>query len=212
MSETPFTSRNYGGVPIGKPSPHANLASVQLIHPHANVPVKSYDEGISYDVDVVERCDGRTEDMVNDVTVFDTGIAVKPPQGFYMELVAHPMLYKEGYLLVNGLSVLDPDDQGRILVGLYKFKDGDDLKLPHRAIQIIPRKAEYVYMGESTVPLIQEEPQQQHRQNNVTFSNQPSFESGSREKGKEKIRPQPVHYSSQPSRGRNGSRVNSMFG
>jgi|SRR5208337_1176106 len=150
MKDTPFTSRNYGG---GVTAP---TALVQLMHPHANVPTKNFDESIGYDVELVERCDGRTEDMVNDVTLFDTGLVIKPPEGYYFEVVARRSLYKEGYMLANNIEIIDPCYRGNVIVGLYKFKDGDDLKLPFGAVQLIPRKAEYIYVGQSDEQLAEE--------------------------------------------------------
>ena len=150
MKDTPFTSRNYGG------GAGAHTALVQLMHPHANVPSKNFDEDIGYDVELVERCDGRTEDMVNDVTLFDTGLVIKPPEGYYFEVVARRNLYKEGYLLAAGVEVIGPSYRGNVVVALYKFKDGDDLKLPFGAVQLIPRKAEYIYVGHTDEQLAEE--------------------------------------------------------
>jgi deoxyuridine 5'-triphosphate nucleotidohydrolase len=138
MSQTPFTSRNYSGT-----------VHVQRVHPHASIPHKQYDTDVGFDMELVARCDGRTEDMVNDVTLFDTGLVVKPQEGYYVEIVARSSLHKFGYLLANSVGVIDPEYRGRIMVPLLKFRDGDDIKLPFKGVQMIIRKAEYVYVGEA---------------------------------------------------------------
>ena len=137
ISSTPFTSREYIKKPI--------LA--QLVHPHAQVPHKTHVTDIGYDVTLIERCDGKTEDLVGEVTLFDTGLRIQPPYGYYLELLPRSSLYKKGYMLVNSVGILDPDYRGNVIAALYKFKDGEDLSLPARCMQFVLRKAEYAYMG-----------------------------------------------------------------
>jgi dUTPase len=198
MKDTPFTSRNYGG---GVAAP---TALVQLMHPHANVPVKTFDESIGYDVELVERCDGRTEDMVNDVTLFDTGLVIKPPEGYYFEMVARRSLYKEGYMMANGVEIIDPCYRGNVIVALYKFKDGDDIKLPFGAVQLIPRRAEYIYVGQSDEQLAEEAA----NFDEPTPVTKPVAQYLS-VKGKEKMRPH--SSSSRATRGGRAAGTNHMF-
>ncbi len=147
MSETPFTSRKYGGT----------TALVQLTHPHAQVPNKTNDQDIGFDLQLVERCDGRTEDLVGDVTMFNSGIVIKPPEGWYFEIHARSSLHKHGYMLANGVGIIDPEYRGNIFVPLLKFRDGDDIKVPIRAVQLVPRRAEYLYVGQTDEQISEED-------------------------------------------------------
>jgi dUTP pyrophosphatase len=139
LKDTPFTSRSYG----------QKVIQVELSHPNAKLPIKHHDTDIGYDVNLVERCDGITEDTVGQVTLFNTGLRIKPPEGYYVEIVARSSLYKTGYQLVNSVGIIDPDYRGTIMVPLLKFRAGDDLALPDDYIQMIVRKAEYAYVGEA---------------------------------------------------------------
>lgn len=137
MNSTPFTSRRYLKEPI----------SVNLVHPHAQLPERAHDTDVGLDVTLVERCDGKTEDTSGEVTRFDTGLRIKAPEGYHVEVVARSSLHKEGYELVNGVGIIDPDYRGNVMVALKKFGTGDDLKLPGRYVQFVLRKTYYAYAG-----------------------------------------------------------------
>ena len=87
---------------------------------------------------------GRVEDETGHVNMFKTGLQLEPPQGFYFEMMARSSLHKAGYMLATGTSIIDPGYRGELLVPLYKFRDGDDIELPMRAVQLVVKKAEKV--------------------------------------------------------------------
>jgi dUTP pyrophosphatase len=73
--------------------------------------------------------------------MYATGISVRPPPGFYFDLVARSSLSKTGYMLANGIGIIDRDYTGEILVALRKIdKDAPDLVLPAKIVQLIPRR------------------------------------------------------------------------
>lgn len=137
LKDCPFTSKNYGNRTI----------LTNLVHAHSQLPEKKYEDDIGFDVTLVERLDGKTEDLVGEVTLFSAGLQIKPPEGYYIELVPRSSLYKEGYMLVNSVGIIDPSYRGEVIAALYKFREGDDLKLPCKCMQFILRKAEYAYIG-----------------------------------------------------------------
>ena len=219
LRETPFTSRMYvAGKPLGQPAhPQANVAYVQTRHPHANIPELDCEESVCYNLDLVERCDGQTEDMVNNVTLFDTGIVIKPPEGFYFEIIPSPQLYKSGYMMASSIEVIEPNYRGNIMVPLLKFKDADDLKTPViGAVKLLARKANYIYMGRADEDIAEEEPRNNsHLEFRGIEGGAPGFSSGSRgDKQKEKIRQNQSSLSSKAVRAapnRSGKGGSSMF-
>lgn len=77
----------------------------------------------------------------SDVTLYDTGIKIKPAYGIYFDLVPRSSIIKTGYILGNSVGILDRSYTGTILVPLIKIdKKMPDLKLPNRCVQIIPRQ------------------------------------------------------------------------
>lgn len=86
------------------------------------------------------------------VTLYDTGIKVKPFNGWYFDLVARSSLIKTGYILSNGIGVIDMSYTGNIYVALMKIDENKpDIELPFRAVQLVPRPiihAEFIQVDE----------------------------------------------------------------
>lgn len=75
-----------------------------------------------------------------DVVLYDTGIRVTPPFGYYFDLVPRSSISKTGYMLANGIGVIDRTYTGSIKVPLIKVdKSQPDIELPSKLVQIIPR-------------------------------------------------------------------------
>ena len=75
------------------------------------------------------------------VYFFDTKVKIKPPPGFYLDLVPRSSIYKSGFVLANSVGIIDMTYRGTIKVPLVKVDlSKDDPQLPWRAVQLIPRK------------------------------------------------------------------------
>lgn len=116
---------------------------VSLLVPSAEVPHKERQSDIGWDVTLIGRVDNRVDDIVNEVNMFHTGIAIEPPQGYYFEMVARSSLHKTGYILATGMSVIDPEYRGELLVPLFKYRESDDIELPIRGVQLILKECQY---------------------------------------------------------------------
>jgi dUTP pyrophosphatase len=76
-------------------------------------------------------------------TLYDTGIKVQPPFGYYTEIVPRSSLSKTGYVLSNSVGTIDSDFRGRLLISLTRVDDGfPELTLPFTRCQLILRKHE----------------------------------------------------------------------
>ena len=74
---------------------------------------------------------------------FDTGIAVKPPNGYYFEIVPRSSLSKTDYILSNSVGIIDEEYRGSIKVCLYNLGFPTKQKeLPLRLLQLVLRKNE----------------------------------------------------------------------
>ncbi len=108
--------------------------------PRAVIPSKGTPFSVGYDltaIAVAKRIGERT-------TLYDTGIKVQPPCGYYTEILPRSSLSKTGYMLSNSVGVIDFDFSGRLLIALTKVDDTlPDLELPFTRCQLILRKAEY---------------------------------------------------------------------
>jgi len=76
-----------------------------------------------------------------DVYLFDTKVKVKPPPGYYLDLVPRSSIYKSGFILANSVGIIDMTYRGTIKVPLIRIDCSKEFpKLPWRAVQLIPRR------------------------------------------------------------------------
>lgn len=95
--------------------------------------VRASDSG--YDITILEA----TKKYGN-TTLYDTGIKIQPPNGWYFDLIARSSIIKTGYMLANGIGVIDASYLGTIMVPLIKVDpNAPDLVLPARIAQLVPR-------------------------------------------------------------------------
>jgi len=113
---------------------------IKLVDTDAKMPSKAHPSDIGFDltaIKVYKKIDEKT-------TLFDTGIKVIPPKGYYVEILPRSSISKTGYILSNSVGVIDPHYTGNLLIALTKVNpDVDDIKLPFSRCQMILRKAEY---------------------------------------------------------------------
>ncbi len=131
-----------------------------LTLPNSIPPTKA---GVGWDLSVVKKikiykkngdtvgCENKTSSYLDleregDVTLFDTGVIVEPPEGYYTEVIARSSLFKLGYMLANGVGIINADYRSTIKVPLYKIRLDmgvvKNLELPCKCIQLILRKLE----------------------------------------------------------------------
>jgi len=113
------------------------------LRPEAEIPSKENYKNVGHDLIVIARCDNRTEDVYGDANTFSTGLILKAPKNYHLEIVEHPSLHKAGYMLVGAPHIINPDSNEELILSLYKFKESEDLELPFRAALVILRVSEY---------------------------------------------------------------------
>jgi len=99
-------------------------------------PRKAHATDSGYDLWLLEKVKEE-----NGMVMYDTGIAVKPPHGYYFELVGRSSISKSGYIMANSVGIIDSSYRGTLKVALIKVnKEMPDLELPCRLVQLIPRQ------------------------------------------------------------------------
>lgn len=77
---------------------------------------------------------------MGNVEMYSTGIIVKPTLGWYFLLAPRSSIIKSGYMLANGVGIIDRSYRGEIKVPLIKVdENAPDLILPSRLVQIVPQ-------------------------------------------------------------------------
>jgi dUTP pyrophosphatase len=89
-----------------------------------------------YDLTIIKKIK-----QVGQIEFYDTGISVKPPSGYYFDLIPRSSLSKSGYILANSVGIIDKTYTGNIIVPLIKIdKTFPDIEIPSRVVQLIPRR------------------------------------------------------------------------
>lgn len=112
----------------------------------AMVPYKKMFSDVGYDLTII-----RIEKKYTPITtLYDTGISVNIPFGFYAEIVPRSSLSKTGYMLANNVGIIDNSYRGRLYIPLIKVcPESPELALPTTCCQLIFKKQEFVYMEET---------------------------------------------------------------
>lgn len=118
--------------------------------PEAVIPAKAHPSDSGYDLTLI-KVDKTIALPVGDglVTMYDTGISVEPPTGYYFDAVPRSSLFKTGYILANSVGIIDRSYRGTIKAALMKLDTRmPDLELPARVLQLVPRRIEYMFTKE----------------------------------------------------------------
>jgi dUTP pyrophosphatase len=105
----------------------------------AVVPTKAHINDIGYDL----TCIGIFKILSSRTILYETGISVKPPEGYYLEILPRSSISKTSAVIANSVGVIDPTYRGTLKVAV-KFLD-DELprfETPFCKFQLILRKTE----------------------------------------------------------------------
>ena len=104
---------------------------------NAIVPTKDRASDVGYDLTIIEK----VKNIGSKTAMYDTGIIVSPPFGFYTKIVPRSSLTKSGYILTNSMGIIDGTYRGTLKICLTKIDDKiEDLKLPFKCCQLILEK------------------------------------------------------------------------
>lgn len=108
------------------------------VNPNAVTPVRENPSDIGTDLSVIAF-----HSKLNDITsLYDTGIQVAAPSGYYVELIPRSSLSKSGYMLANSVGVIDPEYTGTLLVALTRtLPTAPEITFPFKCVQMVLRKA-----------------------------------------------------------------------
>lgn len=114
--------------------------------PEAITPSKSRISDVGYDLSIIKKV--KTLNQV--VALYDTGIKVRVPHGYYTEIVPRSSLSKSGYILANSVGIIDRSYNGNLYVALAKIDvSAPEIKFPFRCCQLIFKKQYHVMMKET---------------------------------------------------------------
>ncbi len=105
----------------------------KLCSPDAVVPTKRVID-VGFDLTIISI----HSNISNKITMYDTGVALNIPIGYYVELVPRSSLSKTGYMLANSVGIIDPGYTGTVKVPLIRIDESmPEMKLHTRVAQLI---------------------------------------------------------------------------
>ncbi len=110
---------------------------IRKVHPDAVIPYKTISSDVGFDLSVVSK----VKDFNNTTSLYDTGLQIKVPEGWYSEIVPRSSLSKSGYMMANSIGIIDNTYRGNLLVALTKIDlDAQPIQFPFRCCQLIVRQ------------------------------------------------------------------------
>lgn len=93
------------------------------LDPRAKLPARAMNEAIGYDVHAFLLTEGgrpskRLISRMNTL-VIPTGIVLRPPEGFYLQVCSRSGLAMKGIFVANSPGIVDPDYTGEIKILLF---------------------------------------------------------------------------------------------
>ena len=128
---------NFLGNPEGFQNP---LLKIYKANADAVVPSKNNYSDAGLDLTIIKEY----KRMNSDTVLYDTGIKLEIPNGYYVEIVPRSSISRSGYMLANSVGIIDQGYTGNLYVALRKInKDCEDLVMPYKCCQIIMKKQIY---------------------------------------------------------------------
>jgi dUTP pyrophosphatase len=118
---------------------------VVVVEEKAVFPTKAHPSDIGYDLTAISVY----KNISKNIILFETGIKVSPPEGYYIEILPRSSISKTGYMLANSVGIIDPSYTGTLKIALIKVDESlPDIDLPFTKCQLVVRKVEYSFIME----------------------------------------------------------------
>lgn len=116
----------------------------------AILPTKSRLSDVGYDLTIIKK----VKSLGSTVSLYDTGLKIRVPHGYYTEIVPRSSLSKSGYMMANSIGIIDRSYNGNLYVALAKIDPyAPEIQLPFRCCQLIFRKQYHLDIEETTTDL-----------------------------------------------------------
>lgn len=120
------------------------IIKVFKVDDEAVMPTKARYSDAGYDLTIIREY----KRLTPDTALYDTGIQLEIPNGYYVEIVPRSSISRSGYILANSVGIIDQGYRGNLYIALTKINENSpdllgDLTMPWRCCQMIVRKQVY---------------------------------------------------------------------
>jgi len=103
----------------------------------AITPTKANYSDVGYDLSII----GIAKEFNSKTKLYNTGIKLDIPLGYYVEIVPRSSISKSGYILANSIGIIDCSYKGELYVALTKIcDDTTEISFPLKCCQLIMKK------------------------------------------------------------------------
>ena len=114
--------------------------------PDAIIPTKANYSDVGYDLSII----GIAKEFNSKTKLYNTGIKLDIPLGYYVEIVPRSSISKSGYMLANSIGIIDCSYKGELFVALTKICDeSPEISFPLKCCQLIMKKQIFPDMVET---------------------------------------------------------------
>lgn len=117
------------------------------IQENAVTPTKANFSDVGFDLTIInehKRFNSKTK-------LYNTGIKLEIPIGYYVEIVPRSSISKSGYILANSIGIIDCSYKGELFVALTKIdEESPDITFPFKCCQLIVKKQIFPDFVETT--------------------------------------------------------------
>jgi len=106
---------------------------IQLHDPNAILPSRTGEDEVGYDLTAIKF----HKRLSNNTFMYDTGISVEPPKGYYVEIIPRSSIVKSGYILGNSIGIIDPSYRGTLKIVLIKVSDSKRPTFAGREVPLV---------------------------------------------------------------------------
>ena len=126
----------------------ASIPTIKVfkVDARAVAPSKSRYSDAGYDLTIISEYKRLTSNTV----IYDTGIQLEIPNGYYVEIVPRSSISRSGYMLANNVGIIDQGYRGNLYIALTKINDETpdltdltEWRLPWKCCQMIVKKQIY---------------------------------------------------------------------
>ena len=113
------------------------ILKIYKVDEKAVIPSKNNYSDAGLDLTIISE----NKRLNSDTILYDTGIKIEIPNGYYVEIVPRSSISRSGYMLANSIGIIDQGYTGNLYVALRKINNEcEDLVLPYKCCQIIMKK------------------------------------------------------------------------
>ncbi len=106
-------------------------------HADAVAPTKAYPTDVGYDLTAISVF----KKLSDKTTLYETGLVITPPDGYYVEILPRSSISKTGYVISNSVGVIDPSYTGSLKIAVSRLDDSfPELTVPFCKFQLVLRK------------------------------------------------------------------------